>query len=264
MFYIDKKLDKIREKRIGETNFNYFNYEMQIIDYRGAMDIDVYFPEFNCKVTNKEYFRFKKGEIHSPYDPMTLGKGYLGEGIYITKKEGKLTAEYRRWFDMLRRCYDEKHLKKNPTYQGCFVNEDWLNFQIYAQWHNENYYEIPGEIMCLDKDILVKGNKEYGPDTCIFVPHRINTLFTDKKEARGLYPKGVRPNKKGNKYIARCDTLESRIHLGTFDSKEEAFYAYKEFKENYIKQVADDYYSKGLIPYKLYEAMYKYEVEIND
>ena len=38
---------------------------------------------------------------------------------------------------------------------------------------------------------------------------------------------------------------------------------YKNFKENYIKQVADEYYFKGLIPKRLYEAMYKYEVEIN-
>ena len=37
---------------------------------------------------------------------------------------------------------------------------------------------------------------------------------------------------------------------------------YKQFKENYIKQVADEY--KDLIPEKLYNAMYEYEVEIED
>ena len=37
---------------------------------------------------------------------------------------------------------------------------------------------------------------------------------------------------------------------------------YSESKENYIKQVADDY--KDLIPNKLYEAMYACQVEIND
>ena len=50
--------------------------------------------------------------------------------------------------------------------------------------------------------------------------------------------------------------------MGSFDSEEEAFYAYKEFKEQYIKQVADEY--KDKIPKKLYDAMYKYEVEITD
>ena len=43
---------------------------------------------------------------------------------------------------------------------------------------------------------------------------------------------------------------------------EKAFNCYKEFKEKYIKQIADEY--KDLIPKELYEALYKYEVEIND
>ena len=50
--------------------------------------------------------------------------------------------------------------------------------------------------------------------------------------------------------------------LGYYNTPEEAFQAYKQFKENYIKQVADEY--KELIPEKLYNAMYEYEVKIED
>ena len=50
--------------------------------------------------------------------------------------------------------------------------------------------------------------------------------------------------------------------IGRYDTIEEAFLNYKQFKENNIKQTADKY--KDLIPQKLYEALYKYEVEIND
>ena len=53
-----------------------------------------------------------------------------------------------------------------------------------------------------------------------------------------------------------------RVTLGSYNNEIEAFQCYKRFKENYIKEVAEEY--KNLIPTKLYEAMYKYEVEITD
>ena len=120
--------------------------------------------------------------------------------------------------------------------------------------------------MCLDKDILIKGNKEYAPDKCIFVPQRINNLFTKNDCKRGNLPIGVNYRKDKNKYEASCSILNNNIkkrkHIGYYNTPEEAFLAYKQFKEQYIKQVADEY--KGRIPDRLYEAMYKWEVEIDD
>ena len=116
--------------------------------------------------------------------------------------------------------------------------------------------------MCLDKDILVKGNKEYAPDKCIFVPKRINNLFINSKTVRGNYPIGVHHDKRYNKYIARCNTSNDRKYLGCYNTPEEAFLAYKEFKEAYIKEVADEY--KGCIPDRLYKAMYAWTVEEDD
>ena len=73
-------------------------------------------------------------------------------------------------------------------------------------------------------------------------------------------------NKKTNKFRAYCHTLDKGnkkpIQLGYYNSFEEAFLAYKNFKENYIKQVADEY--KDIIPKKLYKAMYSYIVDIDD
>lgn len=43
---------------------------------------------------------------------------------------------------------------------------------------------------------------------------------------------------------------------------EETFHAYKQFKEAYIKKVANDYLE--LIPFNLYQAMIDYEVDIDD
>jgi len=164
---------------------------------------------------------------------------------------------------MLQRCYDPYEINRHPTYIDVFVCEEWHNFQNYAQWREENYYEVFNEIMCLDKDILFKENKIYSPQTCIFVPKRINSLFTNRKNDRGDLPIGC--IKQNDKIRVRCNTMENKNkHLGYFPINQviEAFTCYKNFKENYIKQVADEY--KDLIPTELYDAMYRYEVEIND
>lgn len=119
--------------------------------------------------------------------------------------------------------------------------------------------------MELDKDILIKGNKIYSPNTCLIVPQRINLLFVKQQRKRGEYPIGVSWSTRSNKFHARCNSLDKnnrQIELGYYSTIEDAFSVYKDYKENYIKQVADEY--KGIIPNKLYEAMYKYEVDIND
>lgn len=43
-----------------------------------------------------------------------------------------------------------------------------------------------------------------------------------------------------------------------------AFLAYKEAKEKYIKEIADDYFSRGLMSEKARNAMYAYEVYETD
>ena len=133
-------------------------------------------------------------------------------------------------------------------------------------WFNENYYKIAGEKMELDKDILYKGNKIYSRDTCIFVPQRINTLFVKNDNARGKGPIGVDQLPSGN-YIARCSNgFGKYIHLGTYNTKEEAFHVYKNYKEKVIKEVIDSYEGKIPEPFysKLRKTMYNYKVEIDD
>ena len=116
--------------------------------------------------------------------------------------------------------------------------------------------------MDLDKDILYKGNKVYSPSTCIFVPHDINSLLIKCNSTRGKYPIGVTYVKRQNVFKAQCRKRNVNIFLGHFNNSTDAFECYKIFKENLIKEIADEY--KPYIPRKLYDAMYKYEVEITD
>lgn len=241
--------------RTGEERLNNFGSKMKIIGYRNANDIDIYFEEYNWIAKNKAYTNFTKGKINCPYERKTYGVGYIGEGNHNPLINNKKTKVYNTWGNMLKRCYDKKFQNNNSTYIGCKVCDEWLCFQNFADWYDENYYEIEGEMMELDKDILVKGNKIYSPNTCIFVPHRINSLFIKRNSKRGEYPIGVTPHR--NKFSAECE-----IKLGVYNTPEEAFKVYKKFKENYIKEIADEY--KNKIPLKLYKAMYNWEVEIND
>ena len=252
--------------RTGEERVNNFGSKMVIKEYRTNRDIDIYFPEYNWTFEHTTYQNFKKGTIKCPYEPGYYGKGYLGEGKYKTRENGKNTDEYKIYYDMLRRCYDPKFHERNPAYKGCKVEDYLLNFQNMAEWINENYYEIPGEITCLDKDILYKGNKIYSRDTCIFVPQRINTLFVKNDNRRGDNPIGVSDSPSGN-YKAYCRNGYGKlIPLGTYSTKEEAFQIYKEYKEKVIKEVIDSY--EGIIPEPFYSklktAMYNYKVEIDD
>ena len=252
----------IKIDRTGEEGYNNFGSKMIIIKSNGNNDIDILFPKYKYIIKNRMYTDFKKGKISCPYEPRVYNKGYIGEGKYTISKNGKYTNAYKTWKNMLERCYDEKFQNKNPAYKNCEVCEGWHNFQNFAKWYEENYYEINNQKMCLDKDILIKGNKIYSPNTCIFVPSNINNLFVKNNAKRGSLPIGVYYYKRNGKFKAQCSNGNKYINLGTYDTPEEAFQCYKQFKENYIKQVADEY--KPYIPKELYDAMYRWEVDIDD
>ena len=252
--------------RTGEENINKFGSKMIISEYRNTFDVDVYFPEYDWTFKHAQYSKFKNGNIKCPYEPRYYGKGYLGEGKYKVRENGKINPWFKIWHHMLERCYDSKYQERYPTYKGCRVEEYLLNFQHMGKWLEENYYKVPGEVMCLDKDILCKGNKVYSRETCIFVPERINLLFIKRDNARGDNPIGVSDLPSSN-YRVHCNNgYGKQVYLGTYSTKEGAFQVYKQYKESLIKRTIDEY--EGIIPEPHYSrlktAMYNYKVEIDD
>lgn len=251
----------MEKNRIGMVNTNNYGSEMVIEEYRSSSDVIVMFDTGNSVHTT--YKKFKNGNVRNPYDQTVCEVGYLGEGIHKVSKNGKLTKVYQVWSSMLHRAYDEKCHERQPTYKQVSVCREWWNFQVFADWFVDNYYRIDGERMSIDKDILVKGNKIYSPETCCFVPHSINTLFVKCDNSRGSLPIGVTLNKGNNKYQAQCaDNNGEIIRLGHHSTPEEAFNAYKGCKENIIKEVANDY--KDKIPDKLYQALINWTIQIDD
>lgn len=251
-----KKID-----RTGEVGVNNDGERMEIVRYGGINDIDIQFED-GVIVEHRHYCAFEKGQIKNPMTPSVYGVGFMGIGDFKSCDEnGKETKCHKTWNHMHERCYDPKLHEKHPTYKNCKVCEEWWNFQNFAKWNDENYYEVGNERMALDKDILNKGNKVYSADNCIYVPHSINVLFIKCDKSRGDCPIGV--CKHEDKFAARlCKGDGKSIWLGTYRTPEEAFQVYKKHKEQYIKEVAEKY--KDKIPYRLYEALMNYEVEIDD
>lgn len=254
-----------KSERVGERNKNRRGTEMILIEYIRKDNIIVEFQdEHKCKIKTS-YQSFKLGCVNNPYDKILFGIGYIGEGKYNYTYDRKI---YNTWYNMILRCYDPYSLNnRNITYRDCIVDKRFHCLQDFGKWFEENYYSIPNEIMCIDKDILFKGNKIYSPDTCVIVPQTINSLIVKScVTKKNNLPIGVYYDKERNKYKASCCTLKNNkrkiINIGCYDDPVEAFNAYKTFKEKYIKIVADKY--KEYLPEKLYKALYDYKVEIND
>lgn len=180
------------------------------------------------------------------------------------KTNGVVDKEYRLWHDMLKRCYSEKFIKQSANYKDCFVSDDWLNYSNFKK----DIVEIEGfglDGYQLDKDILIKGNKIYSKETCCFVPKYINSLLTTAKARRGDLPIGVslRKDRPFRKYYSYCQVGGGkRKFLGDFETPLEAFNAYKNFKEGFIKLKANEY--RLSLSSNVYEALMNWSVSIDD
>lgn len=160
----------------------------------------------------------------------------------ITRKKRDIKS-YRVWINTLTRSYSESRHKKQPTYIGCSVCEEWKEYSNFKRWYDINYKDG----YQLDKDLLARDNKVYCPEHCRFVPQRINSLILDSKATRGENPQGVSFHIGRKKYHAKLSKDGKRLHLGYYNTPEEASAAYIEAKEAYVKEVAAEYYAKGLI-----------------
>lgn len=254
-------MDKIHI-RVEEQNINKQGLLMTIIRYKNCNDIDIQFEDGVVQEHTK-YSRFVNGTIVNYNVPSYLGVGYRGYGKYTTRKNNVKTEEYIKWGSMLTRCYSDK-LSQRENYKDCSVCNEWLNFQNFAEWYNENKYTLPfNERVELDKDILLKGNKIYMPERCLLVPKRINSIILNRHNERGKCVLGVFYNRNLNKYqVSVNDGSGGNIYLGLFKKEEDAFSEYVKCKKEIIFDVANQY--KPYIPNTVYDAIINYKISVYD
>lgn len=253
-----KKID-----RTGEVSYTKYGTPAIIVEYKNNREVVVEFQDKYKFRYSASYPNFKNGQLTNPYDKRYCGIGYIGVGKY---NMANCKTALKKWCGILQRVTlkDSDDLSTNITsYVGCEISEDWLNFQNFAEWFENNKYELPnGERLAIDKDILFHDNRVYCKERCLLVPEKINSLFIKEKSRRGNLPIGVKQPKDKSYYIAGISEYGKNIRIGSYPTPEDAFYAYKIEKEKHIKEIANNY--KDIIPDKVYNALMGYKVEITD
>ena len=97
---------------------------------------------------------------------------------------------YDMWKAMIRRTTKE-YWDKYPTYTGTTVDDRWRtlsnfvndikNLEGYDQWVSASE-----EIMMLDKDTIIDGNKHYSKNTCRFISHTESNQDVTKRHPESL------------------------------------------------------------------------------
>lgn len=200
--------------------------------------------------------------IKTPRSKINISSGKLVHGVGINDADyntriivnGKAVTcpAYRKWTSMLQRCYSSKCHAINPTYIGCSVCNEWLTFSNFALWFGSNNVEG----WHLDKDIKIKKNKIYSPNSCLFVPQSINKLLNERTAKRGDWPIGVYFHKRDRIFPAQIRIEGKLVYLGSYITPELAHLAYKKAKNKEIMRKCEEYpqLSKYLINHLLDES----------
>lgn len=157
---------------------------------------------------------------------LVLHEYFSVDGEIVRKRVWECPV-YQTWRNLLKRCYYQPTLTRQPTYVGCSVCEEWLTFSNFKAWMETQDWEGKQ----LDKDILFPGNKIYSSHNCVFVSRRTNLFITDSGASRGDFLIGVSLSVNGRKFIAKCRDSSGRLkHLGLFATEIEAHKAWLAFK----------------------------------
>ena len=234
--------------------------DFKILKYNDKENVEIQFLNTGYE-TVAQLGHIRNGKVKDQYSPSVYGIGIVGTK-YLISEGGVLTKEYMLWKSMLSRCYNDAYKKHRPTYEGCEVSDKFKSYEYFYEWCNKQV-GFGHEDWHLDKDLLIKGNKIYSENTCVFIPQEINSMLVKSDKRRGEYLIGVCWHKKDKAFIAQVNKNKGKQeYLGSFKTEIEAFNAYKQAKENFIKEQANKW--KSHIDERAYLALINYEVHIDD
>jgi hypothetical protein len=239
------------------------NGKLEVLEYKGVQNVIVKFLDTGY-TTRTEACQLVRGTVKDLLLPRVHGVGFIGgENHPAYNSEGAVWA-YSKWSGILERCYDPSSLQMYECYKDVTVCNEWLNYQNFAEWAKQQI-GYGNRNWATEKDLLIRGNRIYSPDSCCFLPAELNNQLLKATKARGECVIGVNVNKPNGKFIAHCQGWRedsATSHIGIFDTELEAFHAYKREKEKKLKRLAQKW--KDQIDNRAYEALMAYEVLITD
>lgn len=182
---------------------------------------------------------------------------------YMEGNKRRLYFQFDQWHSMRKRCKVGGSVQKHHSaYIGCTYIPEWEDYDVYTEWAEQQVgflvKDERGRCYSLDKDILFGRNKIYSPETCVFVPPRVNSFYSRiDGEDNGL-PKGVHWQESCKRFIAQGTCWEgTSIYLGCYKTPEAAHAAYVENKEAKAKQLAEFY--KDVIDIRVYDKLMSFK-----
>lgn len=242
----------------GDIFYTNEGYSVAVLSYTNKTDVLVQFQNESMHIIKTSLPQLRRGSIKNPFHRSVRSVGFIGVGSHVASIGGVHTKAYAAWKAMMTRCYSDLYQRDRPSYIGCKVEDSWHNFQVFADW----FYAQPGfSSFTLDKDVLIKGNKVYGPETCCMIPSAINSLLPSRALARGELPIGVTKSKL--RFSVHLNVRGERKYLGHRQTKESAFDLYKRGKQAYIRELVENDYA-DVLPDNVKDALLNYKVEITD
>lgn len=226
--------------------------EVEILEKFSPTNLTIRFLDTGYVKKGVRSGNLRSGKVKDPYRKSLYGIAFLGEGEFRQKTHPHL---YQCWTNMFLRSYSQTvdNYKRRYYDRNSSVYEDWHCFQNFAKWCEQHY--VKG--FALDKDLRKLGNTVYCPDYCEFVPPQINSLLLVGHHNDRELPIGV--CKEAGGYAAKLFKYNKQFRVGLFPDIETAWLAYKQHKEDYVKEVAEHYYRKGDISELIYNNLMTWE-----
>lgn len=240
--------------------------QLRILSYNSKNDVDIEFLDTG-NLAKVRMSSIRDGSVKNNYKPNKYG-AYFGDGPYTKRQHPKI---YGTWFNIFHRLNpkNQENNTRNAAYRYVSICNEWYNYQIFAYWYDSYISSLNPEFYNdyqIDKDILQwdKKYKVYSPSTCCLIPSKLNSSLSNHDVERISEPDlpiGVHKNTCGNTYMINLSIDRKSVYPGMFKDPMEAFYKYKELKEEYIRSLASEYYSKNAITKEVYDAVLNISIE---